>query len=217
MLFEELHDFHAVHLGLLWLHLGKNRFPRAEEHPPIPISLERFGIPDSTSAPQIQLLNVPPMPRCLFISADGTQIIQVQNDRFTFNWRKLSEDDAYPRFEALFERFEAHAGEFQHFIKANNLGEIRVIQAELVSKRPSSACFTDNSSPMSIYQADQCGGIETIMTGHESFFLVALTAADLRSVGLEIRRTSEGGEGHCEAMGKKTQGISPLYARRSRS
>ena len=129
--FDELESFHAVHLGLLWQAFGKESFPRPEEHSPIPPSLERFGIPEPPSSPQIQLVNVPPMPRCIFISGDGTEVIQIQNDRFTYNWRKRTERDTYPRFEVLANHFDRYAEIFAQFVRENKLGTITVSQAEV--------------------------------------------------------------------------------------
>jgi hypothetical protein len=80
------------------------------------------------------------------------------------------------------------------------------------TKRPTSACFTDNSSPMSLYDADMCG-VDEVMSGNEDFLLISLTASQVRSLGLELKRTSSGGRGHCEAVGKKTGGIRSKLAK----
>lgn len=79
--------------------------------------------------------------------------------------------------------------------------------------RPSSACFTDNNSSMSLFDEETCGGIDAVMSGHEDFFLVSLKASELRSLGLYLHRTKSGGPGHCEAVGKKTGSIRSRLAK----
>lgn len=73
--------------------------------------------------------------------------------------------------------------------------------------RPSSDCFTDNSSSMSLFAKDECGGLAVVMEGHGGFLLVQLTAGQLRSVGLQLVQAFAGGPGHYEAIGKKTNSI----------
>lgn len=129
--FAELSNFRAIHLGSLWEAFSKVVFPRFEEQPPVPASLEAMGIPQATSAPQFQLLDVPPMPRYLFLSDRSGFVVQVQQDRFTVNWRRRSPNDLYPRFEAVLSEFERLADQFNQFMSDGNLGKIRVTQAEV--------------------------------------------------------------------------------------
>ena len=79
--------------------------------------------------------------------------------------------------------------------------------------RPTTACFTDNASPMSLYDSAGCGGVEGVMKGHEGFALVSFQAGDLKALGLEVKRTTHGGPGHCEAIGKKTGSVRTKLAR----
>jgi uncharacterized protein (TIGR04255 family) len=132
MQFEELSDFRAIHLGLLWERLGgKAVFPGTEEHPPVPQTLEHFGIPISFAAPQFQILNIPPMPRQMFVSEDGTFVVQVQQNRFTVNWRRRLPEDEYPRFETILAKFELYASQFAAFLEDEALGSLRIKQAEV--------------------------------------------------------------------------------------
>jgi uncharacterized protein (TIGR04255 family) len=129
--FEELANFRVIHLGELWDRFVRTDFPTPEEQQAVPRAIEYFGIPTPAGVPQIQLLNVPPMPRYLFLNEKGTVVLQVQQDRFTVNWRKRSPDDEYPRFEAIAKMFEDYAGRFAEFLKERNLGSIQITQAEV--------------------------------------------------------------------------------------
>lgn len=128
--FEELSNFRVIHLGQLWEKFDRTVFPKFEEQPPVPRAVENFGLPIPLSMPQIQLLNVPPMPRYLFLGGRGNIVLQVQQDRFTVNWRKSSLTDEYPRFEAILEKFEQYSGVFEDFLQENALGALRINQAE---------------------------------------------------------------------------------------
>ena len=79
--------------------------------------------------------------------------------------------------------------------------------------RPSCACFTDNATPMSLYEAERWGGLNVVMKGYQGFYLVSITAGQMREVGLSLRWTSEGGPGHCEAIAKKTGSVRSKLAR----
>ena len=131
MQFEELTDFRAIHLGLLWQTLGQSRFPKFEEQPPVQPSTERIGATKVVELPKVELLEIPPMPRYLFVSEDGTEVVQVQPDRFTVNWRKRSESDIYPRFERLLDLFQEQVALFEEFLSKHDLGRILVNQAEV--------------------------------------------------------------------------------------
>jgi uncharacterized protein (TIGR04255 family) len=131
MQFDALLDLRAIHLGDLWDIFGRSDFPSTEEQPPLPPQFEKAGSSRGLLPPQIQILNVPPLPRYFFISGSGSEIIQIQQDRFVYNWRKREGSDVYPRFEAVEAKFEEYATRLLGYISRKNLGNVRVTQAEL--------------------------------------------------------------------------------------
>lgn len=71
------------------------------------------------------------VPPCIwFLHADGS-IIQVQRDRFLFNWRKLRSEDDYPHYPEVVEKFENHFSTFQSFLKDHQIGTIEPLQYEM--------------------------------------------------------------------------------------
>ncbi len=118
-------------MGLFWLFLGRTEFPIAEEQPPVSTVFERIGLPRAGLTPRVQLLNIPPLARYLFISSSGNEVIQIQSDRFAFNWRKRSDSDVYPRYEHIRSRFEDYARKFEEFLIVEKLGQLRITQAEV--------------------------------------------------------------------------------------
>jgi len=129
--FDSLQLFRVPHLGLLWEQY-RLTFPKFEEHPPLPAAVEWFGLPTSGGfAPQVELLTVPPMPRCWFVNERGSELVQIQQDRFVFNWRKLKEDDLYPRYEYVQAGFEKQLQVLRGFLTKENVGDIVPNQCEV--------------------------------------------------------------------------------------
>lgn len=121
----------TAHLGVLWTRYWK-KFSRVEERPPLARvneTLEAPGVRDARVS--FSVFERPPAPRLWFLKADGTELIQVQEDRFIHNWRKVGEDDAYPRFETIRERFRTELADFQTFLAEESLGEFLPDLAEI--------------------------------------------------------------------------------------
>ena len=129
--FDPLPGLHAAHLGLLWTRF-RDRFPRTEEHSPLPEAVERFGLRSSARpAIGIKLLDMPPMPRVWFLNNLGTQLIQVQQDRFVYNWRKGAGSDPYPHYEPMRDAFTEALATFQQFLTEEGVGEFIPNQCEV--------------------------------------------------------------------------------------
>ena len=54
---------------------------------------------------EIQMESESQLPRTLFLSEDGVQLVQLQHDRLTLNWREVGAGGEYPRYVALRRRF----------------------------------------------------------------------------------------------------------------
>ena len=92
------------------------------EHPPVLPVVEMF--PNSIQEPQLQVSNRPDLARTWFIHEDENQIIQVQRDRFTFNWRKAKSNQQYPGFSTILKRFETFYNRFERM--QNTVTELEV-------------------------------------------------------------------------------------------
>jgi len=118
-------------MGLLW-QTFRSEFPIAEQQSPVEHITETFN----TAKPlkpsiNFQVLAAPPTPRCFFRNEDRTQILQVQSDRFTHNWTKTCDQDRYPRYEVIRQRFQTELTAFANFIKLENLGQLFFEQCEV--------------------------------------------------------------------------------------
>src|SRR6266566_1973662 len=121
--FESMDDMHAPQLGLLWSQFRKD-FPRVEQHPPIPSVVETFG-QTLSARPGFQIemseLPFPFLPRLWFLNESGTELVQVQQDRFIHNWRKTDSGQQYPRYEYIRGRFNSELQLFSSFLEAEKL------------------------------------------------------------------------------------------------
>jgi uncharacterized protein (TIGR04255 family) len=130
--FEPVKALRTPQLGLLWQEFIA-RFPLIEEHPPLEPVIERFGgLPRAgRGTVQFQMLDTPPVPRCWFLNNEGTELIQVQPDRFIHNWRKKTGDEEYPRYERLREIFSSELTVFCRFLDTQGLGQLCPNQCEV--------------------------------------------------------------------------------------
>lgn len=129
--FEPIAGLHTPQIGLLWQEY-RDRFPKTEEHPPLEPVFEVFALrPKPRAKARFEILSAPPVPRCWFLTAEGDGLIQVQNDRFVHNWRRISEAEAYPRFDTIRTVFEKELGFFKAIVENNASGEFQPNQVEV--------------------------------------------------------------------------------------
>lgn len=129
--FEPLVALRTPQIGLLWKEF-RPRFPKTKERPPLNAVIEKFGPPEVHKPDvQIQMLPSPPVPRVWFLNETGTELIQVQQDRFVHNWRKVGTGDVYPRYERVREVFRNELNTFKSFLSREKIGEILPDQCEV--------------------------------------------------------------------------------------
>lgn len=80
----------------------KDELPVRETQPVLLPMSETFGV--LPLAPPVLRFDPPftSLPRTWFLSADQSELVQLQSDRLSFNWRRTTDDMApYPRYSAL--------------------------------------------------------------------------------------------------------------------
>lgn len=98
--YENAIGFKTLDIADFWEGFDKNKFPTYEELAPVdPIVSDNSFV--------IDLSNLPKMRRFWFESKDDNELIQIQRDRFMFNWRRpsknLEDKNCYPRYEEIIE------------------------------------------------------------------------------------------------------------------
>ncbi|MBW1850343.1 MAG: TIGR04255 family protein [Deltaproteobacteria bacterium] len=127
ILFKSIDSLLAPHLGLLWEEY-KAEYPICREVAPLAPAIERFEEPTPVD---IQLADVPPLPRIWFVHQKENGIIQVQRDRFLHNWKKIRPEDEYPRYPEVINFFKDRLAQFTSFLTKNQLGVIEPLQYEM--------------------------------------------------------------------------------------
>lgn len=120
--FGRLSQWQTRHFGDFWNRV-KDEFPGSADAPPLEFA--------NQATPQIELLVMPPLRRVLFASPDQIFLLQVQDNRFNFNWRKLGADREYPRFRSLFPQFQKWLAVHAEFLREKKLEDVKPTRYEL--------------------------------------------------------------------------------------
>jgi uncharacterized protein (TIGR04255 family) len=122
--------FKTVHVGLLWQRF-QAAFPRVEEAPPIAKVIENPANAFGEQQIELNFQGLPEMRRSWFLDKSGGALIQVQEDRFLFNWKRVEVTDPYPSYDKVIAEFEKHLAVFVSFLKETGLGAPNFRQFEL--------------------------------------------------------------------------------------
>lgn len=130
--FEPLSRLVVPEIGLLWQHYG-SRFSHVEQRPPIEPRFEKLGVRVPLSQqPSFQLFDTPPLPRIWFLDQSKRELLQIQQNRFIRNWRKIEDGDNYPRYDShVRPRFLEDFDDFREFLACNNIGKVVPNQCEV--------------------------------------------------------------------------------------
>jgi uncharacterized protein (TIGR04255 family) len=120
--FEPIRGFLLTHAGLYWARI-KSDFPASEHALPLTTGQEPAGMIDPATGL--------PLPRLWFVAADKQGLIQLQADCFYYNWRRLNDDDRYPRYATIIKTFKDRLNGFLEFLKESELPPPTITGAEL--------------------------------------------------------------------------------------
>ena len=120
--FEDLPAFSPLHLGCWWQKIRKE-FPQCSQQKILPKVVEPKDLSKGVGI-TIQFSTTPPNNRTWLLNDTGTKLIQIQDDRFVYNWRKRDNSD-YPRYNAIKKEFLELLASFNHHLKSEKLGEVK--------------------------------------------------------------------------------------------
>ena len=120
----------VVQLARVW-ETYRQLFPHVEEKPPYQMPLEQFGQRPTRPAISLELSESIPTPRLWFRDAAGAHLIQLQNNWFARNWRKVPEAPDYPSYEELSTRFIDDLEKFKKFLKREGVPQPAFTQCEI--------------------------------------------------------------------------------------
>jgi uncharacterized protein (TIGR04255 family) len=83
----------------------RRELPVRQRQQVVPSMEEAFDTVPPQRSMEITLEGPTSLPRITFESKDGVQLVQIQHDRLTLNWRRRQHDLSYPRYSTLRKRF----------------------------------------------------------------------------------------------------------------
>lgn len=102
----------AAHIGSYWNSIRED-FPKVEEAAPLSPILED----QATTGLVFEWSTLPPPRRVWLFNADGSHLIQIQSDRFLFNWKHTLGASGYPSYQVVVAEFEKHLHSFVAFMR----------------------------------------------------------------------------------------------------
>ena len=107
--FEPIKGFTLPHSGLYWNTI-RTEFPECQHAEPL-----------LDPGMSVDLKTGFPLPRIWFLAPEKSALIQLQTNCFFYNWRKLTEDDTYPRFQVISRRFGELFSGLNSFLQSSDL------------------------------------------------------------------------------------------------
>jgi len=126
--FNPIKGFGNAHLGLFWQQM-REQYPKWNDAEPIEPQEEAFG-GLRQGLPSFRFATGHRGVRLQMISPDEHLMVQVQNGRLVYNWRRLDEHQ-YPRWKQVFPGFQEALSSFNGFLKSENLPGIVSTQWEV--------------------------------------------------------------------------------------
>lgn len=116
------------HAGLYWSKVAEE-FPRCEDAPPIAKIVESADV--MATSFQVEILDLPDLRRTWLLNADGTHLIQLQEDRFIYNWKRAHENATYPSYQQVIAGFRKQWELYKAFLSDQGLGTPMPVQLDL--------------------------------------------------------------------------------------
>lgn len=129
--FSRLKNYSNAHAGWFWKNYLAPEWSEINEVPRLNDQFERFGDDRSLWTPS-STLSVRPGPeseRLQIIRDDQERMIQVQDSRFIYNWRRR--DRGYPSFDKIYPEFRENFEKFREFARAAGNDDLALNQWEV--------------------------------------------------------------------------------------
>jgi uncharacterized protein (TIGR04255 family) len=131
--YAPLDKWRSAHAGMYWGRINAT-YPLTQVHPPLPVQLETFEGKAVLVVPQFQVDFVvnPDTQRYWFTTDPPVRVVQIQNNRFVVNWRKVQGDESYPRYASdLRSKFIEEWNSFTEFLAEQKFDAPVVQQCEI--------------------------------------------------------------------------------------
>jgi uncharacterized protein (TIGR04255 family) len=114
--FDRLPGATAAQLGVFWRDSLSSEFPDINVMPPVSRPVERFGNESTLRDLPFVIESDYRSPRLWFISALGDEVVQVQDDWFACNWRRVEPGSIYSHWPRRKQVFSNWFRQFDTFV-----------------------------------------------------------------------------------------------------
>ena len=121
--YREVPGLDAPRLVKFWDDYLSADLPTVEEKPPYDAPVEQFGQDSGTSPVALRIDASMPSPR--FFCSSSSDLVQLQQDWFAYNWRKTPEHPDYTRYENGRAKFQRWLADLDSYVR-ETLGEALV-------------------------------------------------------------------------------------------
>jgi uncharacterized protein (TIGR04255 family) len=129
--FETLELSNAL-AGWYWKSKLGDKWPTATDAVRLDDVFERFGDERIWTDPGPTIrFSQKPRSRLQIVREDGTRMVQVQDSRFVYNWKK-SKESSYPTYQILLPEFKDQVGKFSDFVQSAEIGPVTFNQWEVI-------------------------------------------------------------------------------------
>jgi uncharacterized protein (TIGR04255 family) len=112
--FASIPNFTAAHFGLFWKQCLDSSWTKVQDAPRLPDQFEKFGDELMWGIPMPMFATKLEPDRVQIIHKDDDKLIQIQNSRFLYNWRKR--ENPYHSFSETHPEFQKHLANFEQFL-----------------------------------------------------------------------------------------------------
>jgi len=121
--FKPLIGMKTVRFGEFWL-ANRKEYPKFEDSVPL--------IENVNDISQLgDLAQISSLKRVFLITEDDRYLMQIQQNAFVHNWRKVRDSDEYPHFEKACDKFRVQFATFNQFVIGNNNGTLSATRYEV--------------------------------------------------------------------------------------
>lgn len=129
--FVPMKEFSIQHYGLFWAKI-RGDYPKFLPQIPIAPAIEDFeGRTTQRQKISISFTENLADIRGWYLDKSETRLIQVQSDRFLYNWKKVVGTEVYPQFDKIEPEFEKEWESFCSFLSQENLHLPELTQCEV--------------------------------------------------------------------------------------
>jgi uncharacterized protein (TIGR04255 family) len=127
--FAPLGNFSSAHAGRFWAERLDKDWTKASDAHRLEDAFERFGAELVWGHAGGMFVRTTPGDRVQIVDKNDERMLQIQDTRFIYNWRKRGRD--YPSYDELLPKFRSHFSDFHAFASEHKLGELKVNQWEV--------------------------------------------------------------------------------------